>query len=433
MKLQIMTEEAVAYVKRNISNLTSYYKNGDDPKKWLKMELKKNPFVEIDALEINDFDLFVNTDKPSSNDAMNIKIMYNNLINLNDSFATDERLWAGLAHTVFYDYMLKRWPNHFDEQQILNHFFFSTGKPRCYMVNTLARLWWFGKMTYVEDDENHYKILDYFAHDLNGYGFTLFGSNWSNNPRLRNAFFDAIFEYEKENNTKVGRTLFNEALQHVNALGGIYAIDVCSDRFIVDDVKEYIKRKSLEMQIEADNNVRISGVNKFDNIIRAINALGGVATIKDMFEKYVSISGRTASKEILDYFKTNLYANCPDSKEYSNKPIFYMVRDNGEIKIKVSGEYLTNDNWDNRNLFIKKQIDSLNDDEKRIFNIITSISKNTFTEDEVLSYSSQLSVLHPEIEDVATYIKDNVISIRYKGLIEKNDAYTYKKSYKGKE
>ena len=432
-----MTEEAVAYIKKNISHLTSHYKNGEDPKKWLRAELKKNPFVEVDALEIEDFDLFINTDKPSSNDVMNIKIMYDNLIELNDSFATDERLWAGLAHTVFYDYMLKRWPNNYDENSILNHFFFKGGKPRCYMVNTLARLWWLGKMTYIDDDNDHYKILDYIAHDLNGYGFTLYGSNWSNNKKLRNAFFDAVFEYEKESGNQVGRLLFNEALQHVNALGGIYVIDACSERFIIDNVKDYLHVKYDEMQRETqnnkNNNMRLSGVNKFDNIIRAINLLGGIATPIDLFNKYASISGRELNKDLVTYLKDNIFANSPGSTTYTGKPIFYAIVEDGVRKLKISAEYLTNDNWENRNAFISKQINSLTDEEKIVFNIVTSISKNSFSENEILSYAPQLSVLYPDIEDIEGYLKKNLAKIQTKGLIERYDQTNFKKSFNRKD
>ena len=119
MKIQIMTTEAIAYAKKNIDELIPHYKNGEQPSKWLKECLGKDPFVTVEALEFEDFELQVSPSKPSADDAFNTKLLYSKMKTLNDSFASDERLWAGLSHTVFYDYLLKRWPDYFDKSDIL--------------------------------------------------------------------------------------------------------------------------------------------------------------------------------------------------------------------------------------------------------------------------------------------------------------------------
>lgn len=246
MLLKIMNTKALEYIKSNISSLTSYYVNGDNPEVWLRERLGESPFTTIEYLEdLPDFELIINENNPSDSDVENIKIFYSNLISLNDSFASDERLWAGLSHTTFYDYLQKRWSfNDSHEKQkrdVLNHYFFNNGKQRSYMVNTLARLWWFGRKIYQPDNANPYYILDYISHDINGYGFTLFGSNWSNNSRNIKLFFDAILKFNEEYGMKVGRTLFNEARKYINCLGGIYIIDACEDDFLVDKIFNFLK------------------------------------------------------------------------------------------------------------------------------------------------------------------------------------------------
>nr|MCR5522731.1 hypothetical protein [Clostridia bacterium] len=224
MKLKIMTFDAIEYIKKNISELTDHYKNGDNPEEWIKKATGKPAFIEVPELEFDDFDLFISESYPSSTDAMNIKLLYSKFSGLNDSFASDERLWAGLAHTVFYDYMRKRWPKDYNCQAILNHFFFNGGRPRCYMINSIARLWWLGKKTIFLEDDNPNVIIDYISHDINGYAFTLFGSNWSNSERTLKQFFKAVFEFEKESQEKIGRELFNDTLKYTNCLCGIYII-----------------------------------------------------------------------------------------------------------------------------------------------------------------------------------------------------------------
>lgn len=132
MEVKIMTTEAIEYVKENIENLTHYYVKGEDPSKWLKRETGKDAFVKVEGLEFEDFELINSIDgtKESNNDIINIKTLYNNMIDLNESFATDERLWAGLSHTYFYQYLRKRWDD-YSPKALLNHYFFNGSKPRC--------------------------------------------------------------------------------------------------------------------------------------------------------------------------------------------------------------------------------------------------------------------------------------------------------------
>ena len=250
MKIKIMTSEALAYLKKNMDVLCEYYLKKEDPEKWIRDKIGKAAFVEVDSLEFNEIELKIDDKNPSFYDDINIKDFYLNFKKINDSFATDERVWAGLSHTIFYNYMQKRWPlsNLGDDkikQSILNHFFFNQGKPRCYQVNTLSRLWWLGKKLYQEDEINPFYMLDYISHDLNGYAFTLFGSNWSNSPITLKLFFDAILNYEKENNVSIDRNNFNECIQYMNRLSGILIIDMCDKEFIHNKIYSFLKKKNL--------------------------------------------------------------------------------------------------------------------------------------------------------------------------------------------
>ena len=107
MKIKIMTAEAVAFVKNNMDSLVCYYKNKENPMVWIKQKIGKDAFVEVPSLDFEECELLISTDVPSANEGANVKLFYLNYMQLNDSFATDERLWAGLAHTVYYEYMLK--------------------------------------------------------------------------------------------------------------------------------------------------------------------------------------------------------------------------------------------------------------------------------------------------------------------------------------
>lgn len=433
MKLKIMTTEAISYVKENIDMLTNFYKDGADPEKWIKEKIGKSAFVEISDLEFEDFNLIITSDKPSSTDIENIKILYTGLKDLNDSFATDERLWAGLSHTLFYDYLLKRWPDKYSSKDILNHFFFEGSKPRCFMVNTLARLWWLGRKTYVEGSDNNFEVLDYIAHDINGYAFTLFGSNWSNSERSRKLFFESIFKYENDTNETVGRNLFNDVMQYMNGICGIYAIDACDDEFIKNKIYDYIKERNqyLKEQKESnrEENVKSTGIDKLDNIVKALNNIGGFGTYKELLLSLEKVYGSELTQAQIDYMNTSLNSYCPDARDYNGKPLFHLMYENGIKKFKISIDHLYNSNIETINEFTNKQIENQTDDESIVFNIITTIKNAKFSVNDILVYKTQLVNLHPEIKEIDLFIIKTLESIKTKGIIEKLDKNVYRKAY----
>lgn len=437
MKLKIMTFDAIDYVKKNISNLHDHYKNGDNPEEWITRAIGKPAFNDVPELEFDDFELFVSEDAPSSTDALNIKLLYTKLSTINDSFASDERLWAGLAHTVFYDYMLKRWPNNYDDKSIINHYFFSGGRPRCYMVNSIARLWWIGKKTIFLEDRDPNQIIDYISHDINGYAFTLFGSNWSNSERTLKQFFEAIFEFEKETEESIGRELFNDAMKYTNCLCGIYVIDACDNDFLINSIKEYLYTRSKERKEEAEynkkNNVRKTGIEKLDNIIKSFNVIGGHGTISEIINAYANIIEAKVSFATKSYIKKNIRANCIDDQTYSaaSKPIFSLITIGDNRVWKISNDYLVIDNLPNRKGLMDAQIDSLNQQERIVFNTINSLSINKFSLADLLQFKQSLSAVFPEYDDMDQLIKDGVVALKKKGLIELIDksTKTYKKAF----
>lgn len=434
MKLKIMTSEAIAYVKENINSLTEYYKTDNNPEIWLKEKIGRSAFVEINELQFDDFELLTDSESPSSTDVPNSKMLYSKLITLNDSFATDERLWAGLSHTIFYKYMLKRWNYNNDANSILNHFFFNAGKPRCYMVNTIARLWWLSKKTYISNDENHFQILDYISHDINGYSFTLFGSNWSNSERSLKLFFKAIFKFEEDKVVNVGRGLFNDAMKYMNCLCGLFIIDACNDSFIVDKIYNYLEKRNKQLIRNAElnklNNVKTTGIERLDNIIKALNYIGGRGNINSINKAYEHITNQNLSDASKKYIQENLEKNSPDSPSYNGKPIFYKIYvDNSQIW-KISNEYLTRSNYLSFNSFISKQRESLKDFDKIVFNVISAIKGDKISVSSITPYRQQILQIYPEIKNFDYELKNALKNIRSEGLIEYIGDNTYKKSYK---
>lgn len=426
-----MTSKAVEYVKKNISSLLDHYKNRENPEVWIKNALGENAFVDTELFQdVEDFELAINKSKPAADDVANIKTLYSKFIELNDSFAGDERLWAGLSHTVFYDYVLDRFAIE-SEGDILNHFFFKQGKPRCYMVNSLARLWWIGRMLYDEVSDDHFKLLDYISHDINGCGFPLFGSNWSNNKPVLYAFFNAIFEFDPDNNGTVGRELFNDARKYVQCLTGKMIIDVCDQEYVQSKVYNYLidRSKAIEVQNEIDRaqNIKRTGIARLDKIVRALNELGGMGDVRSIYASFAKINGDISESD-KEYIKTNLNSYSPDvsSGDDCKGRIFYKTKMADYYCWRLANDYLTYKNLESRIVFVSKRIEKLRDFDKQIFNIINLSKKDRFTIGEINS----LKIYLPDLDNLDSRIRESLKVLRENAIVEYCGNGEYKKVYK---
>lgn len=133
---------------------------------------------------------------PGEIDLNNCRIIYEKLQFLSESQESDERLWVGLAHATFYEYMRKRWGYGYGKKPkgtetetgaIKTRFFYKNGGRSGFYRNTLAKCWWVGHNIYNPNNiSNHFEGLDIIgSNDLNSkineffYNFT-----FSSNPNI---------------------------------------------------------------------------------------------------------------------------------------------------------------------------------------------------------------------------------------------------------
>ena len=235
MKLRFLKNDSLYVLKNDIKINTEHYKEKSN--NWIQTATStESNFIDF-KLEVDDFNLVISSN-PEKDDLENVKILYSNLKNVTDSQAGDERLWAGLCHDAFWEYMQKRWPLDKAKDKvkyIKKNYFFAHGEKRSLMTNALARLWWMGRLTYDESNiENPYELLDYLSQDFNGRGFPLFGSNFSNNRKLLKIFLYTIKEYEETNNIKYSsieesRKKFLEMIKSMNMWSGKLLLDFINE------------------------------------------------------------------------------------------------------------------------------------------------------------------------------------------------------------
>lgn len=239
MIIKYLKENSVDLLKKQDINKNVKYYNGDNS--WIIKNYNETElFAAFNKIEFNDFELVYK--EGILDDYENMKIMYENLKELTDSQASDERVWSGLAHSYFWDYMQKRWPLPQESEKqishVLNNYFFwnSTKAP---FLNGLSRLWWYARYTYDEENpENRYELTKYICeNDINGKIFPLLACKFATSKEVFKNIIRAVKKYEEENNVKLSRDEFGELKKYLNRLSGKIVIDILSKEELYKKVK----------------------------------------------------------------------------------------------------------------------------------------------------------------------------------------------------
>ncbi len=249
MKLYFMKKEALEILKSNLDLIYNKYFTESD-NKWLWTVCGGNPFVEyktVPDFSLADLDSEMKIGEVEFN---NCKILFKNLSFLNESQASDERLWAGLCHSVFYDYLRKRWsydtkkPKNQEEavSNIKSRFFFSGGIRAGLYRNSLAKCWWVGRNTYDAANTNFFEKLDIIGHsDISTKISDIFYSNnFSSNPIILGGIVKGIKYFNDEGIKLTLKEHIRPSLQLLNAIGGSVILDCLSEEEIAEIIIDNI-------------------------------------------------------------------------------------------------------------------------------------------------------------------------------------------------
>lgn len=240
MKLYYMRQEILEDLKNNIAHNIENYSN--ESNQWI-MNQYENPFLEYKKT-VDDFELLVDPKDVGSSDMENVRILHSNLKFLTKSEAADERLWAGMSHSVFWDFMKERWSSRpsKEEKQIGNRYFLTGGSSnrRALLMNTISRYWWIGELIYDEDNiKNPYYLIEVFRGDFTTNVHTLLSSNFTSNTNILKGVLRPMLEY-KEINGSLSREEFQAIIRYANLIGGSYLLDYLSTEEIEEKIWLYI-------------------------------------------------------------------------------------------------------------------------------------------------------------------------------------------------
>ena len=239
MNLSFMKEEALLYFKENLKyNYKNYLLDSPD---WLYEKYEN--LLEESRIVVPDFTLDMNQENVSIGDYNNVKILYTNMKNISNTQAIDERLWAGLSHSIFWKYLQYRTKineENIKESKISFSYFFKNNGKRVLVINPLTRLWWVGRQIYDPSNvENPFYALEFLKRDFGTKVLNLFSYNYTNNPKITRGILVALSEIEKENDIIIVISNYLKVLKYLNMLGGIIILDSLEQEEIIEKIKKY--------------------------------------------------------------------------------------------------------------------------------------------------------------------------------------------------
>ncbi|WP_017811630.1 DUF6339 family protein [Paenibacillus shenyangensis] len=227
MNLNYISEDSLDDIKSNIKNNILKYKMNEP---WLTDYFGKAEWSFLSKIRVEEIDLHMPASTTIHYDLENTKKVYNALKDLTLAQACDERMWVYLSHQTFWNYMRKRWPvesylkKEKPEDAIRERYFFMSNKGRALVRHGIARLWWYGYVSYDEDREDPFELTAMLLSKLD-IAQSLLERVFSGNRDITRAVLTVLHQKEKVEQISVKRETFRSLMMYVNQLGGVTILD----------------------------------------------------------------------------------------------------------------------------------------------------------------------------------------------------------------
>ena len=240
MKIKFLSEDTLQDLRVNFDSYKEHYYKRDDA--WFEEYFSGEGRLIESKIEFEKPTLDMGEEYLKS-DYENVKIIHESLKELPVSLATQEKLWSGLAHVYFRDYIYYRIEKDIEKKndtRIKSAMFFENGAKRSLFVHALARLWWVGYMTYDENNvENPYWLTQFFCSaDFSARCVVFFSSNFTSNRAITKGILRALITLRDEG-IDIKRAHFVESTKYLNISGGAMVLDLLEE----DEVKEMVEKR----------------------------------------------------------------------------------------------------------------------------------------------------------------------------------------------
>ena len=266
-RLRYFTEQSVASIRENVyRHVDEYYAllDSDQPLSFIsadrgiqsRMSRLEAPSLRGQLLDGERGELY-------PTDVLNALTVHRSLSQLTPHQASDERLWAYLAHTECARYVARRWlkasvrerDRNDAKKAVLNHFF-ANGNRALIRDNGISRLWWLGHIAQKVDPDRPKQFLDILLYKQDVRSALIERPSVSMNIEVLRSIYNVMYDYWMQKDLRIfERAVFRSWMIALNTRGGVTLFDVLSD---VD--RSRIVRDEAQMALRLHGAVtRVSG------------------------------------------------------------------------------------------------------------------------------------------------------------------------------
>lgn len=234
MNVIYVREAHLAQLKSNISNNLELYKSNDP---WLESYFENDAWNLQSNIYIEDIHLVEPKSVTEHFDFENTKIIFSKFKDLTVAQAIDERLWTYLSHVTFWKYMRARWPveSYMDKsnapENIRDRYFFMPNRDRALIRNGIARLWWYGYVSYDENREDPFELTRILLSKLD-IAQNLLERTFSRNRLITKTILSVLAKMDSMNKPTIDREKFRKLMMYINYLGGVTILDALDENDI---------------------------------------------------------------------------------------------------------------------------------------------------------------------------------------------------------
>ena len=212
-----------------------YYKRDNG---WLKEFFDGREYAIETGIEYPEFQL-VSTGNKTDDDFTNTKIVYDALGKiLTPHQACNKYMWSYLVHDKYWSYAKQRWAVESGASIKTRYFCGDSRIPLS--LNALSRLWWYGYLTYDDDNPSDpYHLTKLMTSDTD-LCQNLVQHKYSMNKAVALGFLDGIKKFIDESGEFTGEKQ-RSLIKYVNRYGAVTSLDVLTREEIKELTYNYLK------------------------------------------------------------------------------------------------------------------------------------------------------------------------------------------------
>ncbi len=208
---------------------------------WLDEYFQSAPYIEESTIQIQRVNL-MDFIKPED-DIHSVKSIYTAYKDqISPLTATNKYMWSCLCHKEFSEYITERWlKNSRDIPKTIKTRLFMDGKAGKF-DNAIARLWWYGYISYDETAPNPYHLTEVLL-SAQQICTDLIDESYSSNRTVVKAMLLALKTIKEEFPEKGLSQPWRDCVKYINRRGAVMNLDFIGEDIIYKLTYDYLKAK----------------------------------------------------------------------------------------------------------------------------------------------------------------------------------------------